>query len=535
MQKLPGTAADFIAASDLAIAVELPIEVVVEATGQPIAAARHALIAIEAGKHLALVTKELDSVVGPELKAMAEERGRIVTTVDGDQPSLLIGLATWAEVMGFHIVAAGKSSEYDFVFDPRTATSTSNERSRGRCRPRPSLGSGRARQATRSSLHAHAAIANFPQRAVPDLCELMVVANATGLQPDVWTSTHPCAHQRGADDLLPPGGWRHPRRRPASRHVPCLRKPDEISFAGGVFVVVRCDDPKSWDMLAQKGHIVSRTGANATVFLPRHLLGLEAATSILDAAIHRVSGYGSDYRPRYDLIAVAIEDLPAGTVLSMGGHHHTISGVTAEFRPAEALVADAPAPFYLAADCRLAKAVRKGEEIRMIDLELPETSRPSGAFAAGRMRASSDNKNDTDQPECLNDGVPLIPAARPLHGRPRGELPLSRRFCPPERRHPVLKVIIAGSIALLFFLQGARLSRKAIIDGAIHWRLHLMVFAATFVIFPMLGLLFSFSLGVHARARHWPGSSLPLPSALDDTVLHHLHFHCERKRGCGRV
>ena len=129
MRRLPGTAASFIAASDLAIAVELPIEVVVEATGQPIAAARHALIAIEARKHLALVTKELDSVVGPELKAMAEERGRIVTTVDGDQPSLLIGLATWAEVMGFHIVAAGKSSEYDFVFDPRTSHLTSNERS----------------------------------------------------------------------------------------------------------------------------------------------------------------------------------------------------------------------------------------------------------------------------------------------------------------------------------------------------------------------------------------------------------------------
>jgi predicted homoserine dehydrogenase-like protein len=154
----------------------------------------------------------------------------------------------------------------------------------------------------------------------------------------------------------------------------CLRKPDEISFAGGVFVIIRCDDSKSWDMLAQKGHIVSRTGANAMVFLPRHLLGLEAATSILDAAIHNVSGYGSDYRPRYDLIAVATEDLPAGTVLSMGGHHHTISGVTAEFRPAEALATDTPAPFYLAADCRLAKAVRKGKEIRMCDLELPDDS-----------------------------------------------------------------------------------------------------------------------------------------------------------------
>src|SRR3712207_1645286 len=54
---------------------------------------------------------------------------------------------------------------------------------------------------------------------------------------------------------------------------------------------------------------------------------------------------------------------------------------------------------------------------------------------------------------------------------------------------PILKMVIVGSIALLFFLQGARLSRKAIVQGAIHWRLHLMVFAATFILFPILGLL----------------------------------------------
>jgi solute carrier family 10 (sodium/bile acid cotransporter), member 7 len=40
----------------------------------------------------------------------------------------------------------------------------------------------------------------------------------------------------------------------------------------------------------------------------------------------------------------------------------------------------------------------------------------------------------------------------------------------------------------LFLLQGARLSRAAIIAGAFHWRLHLVVFAATFVLFPIVGL-----------------------------------------------
>ena len=44
------------------------------------------------------------------------------------------------------------------------------------------------------------------------------------------------------------------------------------------------------------------------------------------------------------------------------------------------------------------------------------------------------------------------------------------------------------AIALLFFLHGARLSRAAILAGAGHWRLHALVFACTFVLFPLLVL-----------------------------------------------
>ncbi|WP_460056880.1 bile acid:sodium symporter family protein [Pseudomonas sp. S2_D06] len=44
------------------------------------------------------------------------------------------------------------------------------------------------------------------------------------------------------------------------------------------------------------------------------------------------------------------------------------------------------------------------------------------------------------------------------------------------------------AIALLFFLHGAKLSRESIIAGAGHWRLHLLVFSLTFVLFPLLGL-----------------------------------------------
>ncbi len=41
------------------------------------------------------------------------------------------------------------------------------------------------------------------------------------------------------------------------------------------------------------------------------------------------------------------------------------------------------------------------------------------------------------------------------------------------------------AIGLLFFLHGAKLSREAIIAGAGHWRLHLLVFTCTFVLFPL--------------------------------------------------
>ncbi len=44
------------------------------------------------------------------------------------------------------------------------------------------------------------------------------------------------------------------------------------------------------------------------------------------------------------------------------------------------------------------------------------------------------------------------------------------------------------AIALLFFLHGARLSAQAALTGARHWRLHVVVFLSTFVLFPALGL-----------------------------------------------
>ena len=74
----------------------------------------------------------------------------------------------------------------------------------------------------------------------------------------------------------------------------------------------------------------------------------------------------------------------------------------------------------------------------------------------------------------------------------------------------ILHYVTIFAIALLFFLHGARLSREAALAGALHWRLHLIVLCATFVLFPLLGL----------GLRHALGGVLP------DSLLVGLLFLC---------
>src|SRR3546814_17908660 len=49
-------------------------------------------------------------------------------------------------------------------------------------------------------------------------------------------------------------------------------------------------------------------------------------------------------------------------------------------------------------------------------------------------------------------------------------------------------ILTDAAITLLFFLQGAKLSRQALLSGAGAWKLHGAVLTSTFLIFPLLGL-----------------------------------------------
>ncbi|WP_166442797.1 bile acid:sodium symporter family protein [Phragmitibacter flavus] len=64
----------------------------------------------------------------------------------------------------------------------------------------------------------------------------------------------------------------------------------------------------------------------------------------------------------------------------------------------------------------------------------------------------------------------------------------------PGSRHGILQPELLNNvgIALILFLQGLSLAVEKIKSGAANWRLHLIIQGYTFVIFPLVGLLFHF-------------------------------------------
>ena len=353
----------------------LPIDIIVEATGVPEVAARNALAAIERGRHVAIVSKEADSVVGPILHHKAIEAGCVYTPIDGDQPSLLIGLVTWARLLGLEIVAAGKSSEYDFIYDPAAETISWRDQTIdvpdfADLWPLPADDIGTF-LTSRSE-----ALAAFPQSIVPDYCEMGIVTNATGLKPDNARFHAPLARTIEVPGIFRPqsaGGVL--TNSPVIDVFNCLRRPDEASFAGGVFIVVRCSDKATWKVLQRKGIPMSRQGDHALLYNPQHLLGLEAPVSLLSAALLGRSTGGADPRPIVDLVARATRDFQAGERLTIIDHHsHAMDGVQPLLVDAAPVTDGNALPYYLALGGLLKRDVAAGEMLMAGAIEIPDDS-----------------------------------------------------------------------------------------------------------------------------------------------------------------
>jgi predicted homoserine dehydrogenase-like protein len=363
-----------IVSDDALMLMQLPIDIIVESTGAPEAAAVHADAALRNGKHVAMVSKEPDSVVGPLFHRRAKAAGLVYTPVDGDQPSLLMQMVVWARLLGLTVLCAGKSSEYDFVYDPAAKRVTSLDRVADAAGVDAlwEIGARDLRSVVRARAKALEAI---PQHTVPDLVEMGLVANATGLAPDAPEFHAPIARVPELADILVPaemGGILQGSGRVDVFNA--LRRPDEASFAGGVFVVVRCEDRKSWEVLRAKGHVVSRSDEAAMIYRPSHLLGVESATTVLSAVLQGRSSGPDDVQPRFDVIGRTTKLLLAVTVLAATGHHHQIAGVEGLIVPTRRTQGANPIPFYLMADNRLLRDVPAGTVITAEMVEPPKDS-----------------------------------------------------------------------------------------------------------------------------------------------------------------
>ncbi|MFJ3055444.1 NAD(P)H-dependent oxidoreductase [Herbaspirillum sp. NPDC087042] len=358
--------------SDYRLLDAAALDIVVEATGNPDISAQIAINAIEHGVHVAMVSKETDAVVGPYLNALACERKVVYTTADGDQPSNLIGLVTWARVLGFEVVAAGKSSEYDYIYNPASGELAYTDQRH----QVPALsglltleGDTAARLQQRSQ-----AISALPQSATPDYCEMNVVANSTGLTPACDALSYPlCRISELADIFIPRADGGILDREGVVDVFNCLRLPDEASFGGGVFVVVRCTDHEVWQTLGQKGHVLGRNGKYACIYLPYHLMGLETPISLFSAVLHGRASGSTTQEVHAVMAAQTQRAFKAGEVLRMGGHHHNIDGMKPLLLPA-AQAHRIHAPFYLAANRRLKVDVAAGEIISLDMLEFDQST-----------------------------------------------------------------------------------------------------------------------------------------------------------------
>jgi predicted homoserine dehydrogenase-like protein len=369
-------------APDASLLMELPVDVIVESTGVPEAGARHAREAIRHGKHVAMVSKETDVVVGPILKHLADRAGVVYTAVDGDQHGLLMALVEWARLLGLEVLCGGKSVDTDLVFASESGTVPR----RGAAVPlstanaelfRP-LVPGRVAEILRDrrqALGRRGAIAGY------DVVEMAIAANATGLVPDVEELHGPVVRIPEIPEALCPaadGGIL--QHRGVIDAVSCLQQPDAPGMGGGVFVVVSCENDYSRSILTTKGLIPNSRGTAALIYRPYHLCGVETPISLLCAGLLGVATGASEYRPSFDVVARAAEDLKAGERI---GSDHSPK-LKALMRPARPVTEGAPLPLHMANGNPLRVDVPAGTILT------PEMVQPPADSSLWALRAEQD-------------------------------------------------------------------------------------------------------------------------------------------------
>ena len=333
------------------------VEVVVEVTGNPAAGIRHALAAIEAGKHIVMVNVEADVLAGAALAARARKAGIVYSMAYGDQPALVAELVDWARAAGFPVVAAGKGTKYLPAYHDVTPDGVWAHYG---LTPEAARAAGMNAQMFNSFLDG-----------TKSSIEMTAIANATGLAvPSDGLLFPPC----GVDDLphvLRPrdaGGILETSG--VAEVVSSLERDGRPVFRDlrwGVYVVVEAPNPYTAACFAQYGMKTDASGRYAALYRPYHLIGLELGISVLSAAL-RNEPTGATKGFHADAVATAKRDLKAGETLD-GEGGYTVWG---KAWPARRSLAYGALPIGLAHGVRLERAVGKGDILRWTDVAIAD-------------------------------------------------------------------------------------------------------------------------------------------------------------------
>ena len=346
---------------DYHLVLESDITALVECTGNTAVSAEVSAEALKQGINVYIVSKETDSVCGPMLNRIASQNGTVYSLVNGDQPRNLLDLYSWGKVLGLEIIAAGKASEYDFVWNPDTGEFTYME---GNSEPNeliPEMKDFWHFKGVETLKERERLLEKYMDVISADLCEMNLVSNVTGLVPSAPRMHYPIAKTSELADIFIPKEDGGILDKTGVIDVFCnLRAPDEASFAGGEFIIVKCENETVWDLLTGKGHVVSRNGKYACMYLPYHYMGLETPISILLGDLLGI-GTHEECRQVSVMTGVARRDIPKGTVLKVAGHHHSIDGLVPELWGARD--AQNAAPFYLLNGAVLLKDIKAGEPV----------------------------------------------------------------------------------------------------------------------------------------------------------------------------
>lgn len=343
----------------LAMMARDDVDVIVEATGNPVVGLLHAREAIRQGRHIVMVNVEADVLAGPLLAAEARAAGVVYSMAYGDQPALTCELVEWARSCGFTVVAAGKGTKYlpsyhastpDTVWDHYGLTSA---------------------QAAEAGMNPQ--MFNSFLDGTKSALEMAAIANATGLTPPQDGLKFPAA---GMDDLAhvlrPISDGGQLAQSGMVEVVSSIERDGRPVFRDlrwGVYVVIEAPNAYAAACFRQYGMNTDATGRYSAMYKPFHLIGLELNVSILSAALLG-KPTGATLSFEGDVVATAKRNLTAGEMLD-GEGGYTVWG---KLLPAKTSLVLGGLPIGLAHGVKLKANIASGQPITWSDVDIDETT-----------------------------------------------------------------------------------------------------------------------------------------------------------------